>query len=195
MRALKALRAENHEQAKLYETLVERQITPAEHRRNEALTKLAPFLYKAVSGPAAKDLAEIMLRINAGIYSGTTMEHMNSFESLWAGCEEKYPSELNAKEAAIYAELEEGERPAFRICRDLAQRRGGEFFMPCDKLEVRVRGISGWRMLKNFCSLEIIEQTKPGQKRAKGTKALAATFRWKLAEFRPAAEPAQDAAA
>jgi len=124
------------------------------------------------------------LKAFSGLYSGNEAEHRASFDSLWAGLERAYPTELSDIELGIYEAIAEPERSAFRICRDLARRNAGlTFFMPCDHLANRLAApneVNGWRLLQTFERLGILELVKKGSRRTKGQPAPATTYRWAL---------------
>jgi len=94
------------------------------------------------------------------------------------------PSELSPVEFGIYESLAEPENSAFRICRDLALRKGdGQFYMPCDHLALRLASpgeVNGWRLLAAFQQLGIVELMEKGRARAKGQRSLATIYRWAL---------------
>lgn len=157
------------------------------HKRNAWLTEAVPFLFRACHREVAEALALLHLRIHPELYAGTEDEHRTSFRCLWNGCEREYPSELGKREAPRYVLLEEPERTAFRICRDLARIQGSEpFFMGCDHLEQRLSlrrwEINGWRLLRMFEKLGFLRQMSKGDPYAKGKKANAGTYRWLLSD-------------
>jgi hypothetical protein len=176
---LEALRERDPDCHHLYETLVAPRLNPEVHRRNEAMTELVPFLFNAVSGERVEALATAILEINRDVYTGPIEEHMKSFKDLWAGCETNYPSKLTPGEARAYESLSGRQKAVFRICRDFAMRGNprGAFFMAGDELARRV-SCNGWRELKTFCALGILEPTKKGTKRAAGIRGTAGTYRW-----------------
>ena len=188
--AMKRLREADPIVCDLYEKLVLLRAPVAPNKRNEWLTEAVPFLFRAVSGPMAERLATVHLELNRDVYHGPIDEHMKSLNALWRGCESNYPRELSPTEAGVFEQLEDDERAAFRIMRDLAKSNGGEFFMSCDQLQARLSsGCNGWRMLKRFCGLEIIEQVRPGQRRAENVRGRAAFYRWLLAAFPSTGQP------
>ena len=176
---LEALRERDPASHHLYETLVAPTLKAEAHRRNEAMTELVPFLFNAVSGKIAEDLATAILEVNRDVYTGPIEEHMKSIKALWDGCEANYPSKLKPGEARAYQGLSGPQKAVFRICRDLALRGkpSGTFFMAGDELKRRV-SCNGWRELKTFCGLGILEPTKKGTKRATGIRGTAGTYRW-----------------
>jgi hypothetical protein len=183
---LKRLRAEDPRTCALYDALLLYRLPVAPNERNKWLADVVPFLFSAVSEPIAAHLARHHLERNRDIYRGSTEEHMKSLEKLWQGCEADYPNELSPKEAAVFAQLENEERAAFRIMRDLAKAKDGTFYMACDQIEARLgNGCNGWRLLNQFCALRIIEKVTRGQRWETGRRAKAATYRWLLAEFVP----------
>jgi hypothetical protein len=154
------------------------------HQRNNWLCKATPFLFRAFSPIVGAELAMLHFRAYSALYSGNEAEHRASLNALWAGLEEKYPSELSPVELGIYKYLAAPERSAFRICRDLALRKGDrQFYMPCDHLALRLapRGeVNGWRLLAAFQELRIVELVEKGRAWAKGQRPLANIYHWAL---------------
>jgi len=182
LKLLKQLEKDDRITADLYANHVSRRSTPEAGKRNEALSQLVPYWFRAVSGEVAKKLATIDLEINRGLYEGTIDEHLRSLEGLWAGCDKKYPSELSEVELRFYELLEHDEQTAFRIMRDLAKFHNGEpFFMSCDQLQYRIgRGCNGHRLRAKMAKYHIIKLIAPGQRKEKGVRAKAAFWKWLL---------------
>lgn len=182
LKLLKQLEKDDRITADLYENHVSRRSTPEAGKRNEALSQLVPYWFRAVSGEVAKKLATIDLEINRGLYEGTIDEHLRSLEGLWAGCDKKYPSELSEVELRFYELLEHDEQTAFRIMRDLAIFHKGEpFFMSCDQLQNRIgRSCNGHRLRANMAKYRVIKLITPGQRKEKGLRAKAAFWKWIL---------------
>lgn len=193
---LEALRKRDPVTCDLYETIVAPNFTPAPHCRNEALTELIPFLYRAVSGEKIGALGMAILEVNRDVFTGLEADHMKSIQGLWEGCEKAYPGELTAGELAVYQRLQDHQRAVFRICRDLARRGNpaGEFFMAGDHLGRRVAPrCNGWRELKRLSSLGVILPIKKGRRREAGVRGEAGRYRWLLAKLAPLADAQEGA--
>jgi len=195
IKRLTQLRETDPVTAELYENHVLPHVIVAPGKRNDALTQLVPALFRMVGEDVAKKLACQFLEINREVFTGNQEEHMASMKSLWEGCAKAYQGELTPPEAQLYEALPDSERQAFRILRDLARCRGGEFFMSCNQLERRLGdGSNGHRMLRRFeNAYGLIEQTKPGKKWAAGVKALAGQYRWLMASFSATGEASKAA--
>ena len=169
-----------------YEKLILQRHPARRGKRNEWLLEVTPLLFRALSGPVAARLVEICYDLSVGIWTDPKDEHMASFGKLWGGCESSYPSELNARELAYYLEIDGAEKAAFRICRDLAAKNDGVFFIPSDHMRWRTQG-NGWEILKRFQTHVVLKLVAPGQRRQRGAHAKAATYRWLLGERKEAA--------
>ena len=189
LKLLKQLEKDDPITADLYENHVSGRYTPEVGKRNEALSQLVPYWFRAMSGEVAEKLATIDLEINRGLYDGTIEEHLRSLKGLWDGCNERYPSELSESELSIYQCLNPDEQTAFRIMRDLAKlNKENEFFMSCDQLQSRIsQRCNGQRLRKKMSSYCIIKLIKLGQRREKGVRGKAASWKWILPL--PIAEP------
>ena len=168
-----------------YEKLVLQRHPARRGKRNDWLLQVTPLLFRALSGPVAARLVEIGYDLSVGIWSDPKEDHMTSFGKLWSGCESNYPSELNAGEVAYYHEIDGPEKAAFRICRDLAAKNDGVFFIPSDHMRWRTQG-NGWEILNRFQKHGLLKLVAPGQRREKGAHAKAATYRWLLGERKEA---------
>jgi hypothetical protein len=182
IKRFKQLEKDDSVMADLYELHVSRRINVEPGKRNEALTALVPYLFRAVGGIVAEKLVTLALTMNQGVYNGAMDEHMKSLQALWNGCDVQYPAELSPFELEAYLALDRDERDAFRIMRDLAIAGKGQFFMSCDQLQHRLgNGCNGWRLLQLFRGCyRIIDMDSAGTRRAKGVKGRAASWRWTL---------------
>ncbi len=169
-----------------YEKLILQRHPARRGKRNEWLLEVTPLLFRALSGPVAARLVEICYDLSVGIWTDPKDEHMASFGKLWSGCESSYPAELNARELAYYLEIDGAEKAAFRICRDLAAKNDGVFFIPSDHMRWRTQG-NGWGILNRFQKHGLLKLVAAGQRREKGAHAKAATYRWLLGERKEAA--------
>ncbi len=169
-----------------YEKLILQRHPARRGKRNDWLLEVTPLLFRALSSPVAARLVEIGYDLSVGIWTDPKEDHMASFGKLWSGCESIYPSELNAGEVAYYYEIDGPEKAAFRICRDLAAKNDGVFFIPSDHMRWRTQG-NGWGILNRFQKHGLLKLVAPGQRREKGTHAKAATYRWLLGERKEAA--------
>lgn len=175
--------------AGLYRQILADRFELGPHRRNQWLADAIPFIFRAFGKPVGIELALLHLRAYGGLYSGSESEHRASFDSLWLGCEMIYPAELSATERGIYDTLNEPERAAFRICRDLALRNAGlTFFLACDYLALRLTRpgeVNGWRLLRSFEKLGVVALVEKGHARAKGQRSVASSYRWTLPVLTP----------
>jgi len=182
LKLLKQLEKDDPIIADLYAKHVSRWFTPEAGKRNEALSQLVPYWFRAVSSKVAEKLAIHDLEINRGLYEGTNDEHLRSLKGLWEGCEKRYPSELSEVELRFYELLEHHEPTAFRIMRDLAKLQKGEpFFMSCDQLQNRIGpSCNGHRLRAKMAEYRIIKPIAPGLRRERGVRGKAATWKWML---------------
>lgn len=169
-----------------YEKLILQRHPAHRGKRNEWLTEVSPLLFRALAGPVAARVVEIGYDLSVGVWNDPKDEHLASFGKLWSGCESRYPSELNDGESAYYLEIDGPEKAAFRICRDLAAKKEGVFFMPSDHMRWRIQG-DGWTILNRFQKHGVLKLVAPGQRREKGAHAKAATYQWMLGERKEAA--------
>lgn len=170
--------------ADLYQRILEDRFDLGLHGRNAWLTAAVPFAFLNFSKRVACELALVHLRAYRALYQGDEAEHRASFESLWKGCEDNYPSGLSAIERRIYDVLVEPEKSAFRICRAFAQPDAKLiFYLGCNHLALRLGPpgtVNAWRTLRVFEKLGIITVVEKGHVRAKGQRSLATHYRWTL---------------
>jgi len=169
----------------LYRSELEDRFEPGLHKRNAWLLEAVPFLFRACHRDAAEALALLHLRIHPKLYAGPEEEHRTSFLGLWEGLEHEYPARLSLSEKDIYEQLDERERSAFRICKDLAHaKKDRTFFLASDHLAARLAlgPVKGWRLLQTFEKLGFLRLVSKGDTYAKGLgrRARASTYQWLL---------------
>jgi len=169
----------------LYRSELEGRFKPGLHKRNAWLLEAVPFLFRACHRDAAEALALLHLRIHPKLYAGPEEEHRTSFLGLWEGLEHEYPARLSLFEKDIYEQLDERERSAFRICRDLAHaKKDRTFFLASDHLAARLAlgPVNGWRLLRTFEKLGFLRLVSKGDTYAKGLgrRPQASTYQWLL---------------
>lgn len=156
---------------------------------NKPLPEIVAYLFRAVSGVVAERLMELTLDLNPDLYNAPMDTQMTALKISWKARLDAYPETLSKDEREAYEALDDDEKAAFRIMRDLALQQQGQFFLSTDELQRRLGGNNGWRMRNNFAgSYRIIETVKPGVLRAKGVKGVAGYFRWRL-PLPPAVQP------
>ena len=183
----------------LYRSELEDRFEPGLHKRNAWLLEAVPFLFRACHRDAAEALALLHLRIHPKLYAGPEEEHRTSFLGLWEGLEHEYPARLSLSEKDIYEQLDERERSAFRICKDLAHaKKDRTFFLASDHLAARLAlgTVNGWRLLRTFEKLGFIREVSKGDTYAKGLgrRARASTYQWLLSDAPATASGAPTAA-
>lgn len=173
---LKELERSDPELHRLYEA----QIAP-HLAGNKPLPEIVAYLFRAVSGVAAERLMTLTLDLNPDVYIGPMETHMTELKNNWKARLDAYPQTLSNEEREAYEPLDDDEKAAFRIMRDLAMQQGGQFFLSTDELQRRLGGNNGWRMRNNFAgSYRIIQMVQPGVLRAKGVRGVAGYFKWRL---------------
>jgi hypothetical protein len=91
--------------------------------RNEKLSSLVGEVFHQVGRGMAQRLAVQQFRTKMATTKADEVEHMASFEKLWAGLADKWAATLSAAEREIFTRLEtENERDAFRIVQSYARK-------------------------------------------------------------------------
>ncbi len=124
-----------------------------------------------------------MYQLNADLFKDSLKQHLAEVRAHLANCEKTFRAELSAIESAIYEQLSDELRAAFRLARDLSQRStkaGRVFFLSCNELAGRLRkqSMAAWRMIHRLQRLRIIEPVTPGI-RGLGSR-VAGEYRWAL---------------
>ncbi len=91
--------------------------------RNDKLSSLVGEVFHQVGRGMAQRLAVQQFRTKTATTKADEVEHMASFEKLWAGLADEWAATLSAAEREIFTRLEtENERDAFRIVRSYARK-------------------------------------------------------------------------
>lgn len=158
---------------KLWELYVNRRFTPNLNERNKILCEFLPFAHRRLSRECTMELATVMRHVWDCVCTDPLHQHIREAESLWAGCENTFKSELNEYELELY-QLFDGSmeylRSPFRICRDLAfYDKGktdiGKFFLGCRDLSIRL-GINhktASKYLQELVNYKIIKVVSAGR--------------------------------
>lgn len=98
-----------------------------------------------------------------------------------------YSESLHEGERKIYDALDEQERDAFRICRDLAllkepEREPLTFFLSFDHLGDRlgIFPMQAQRVMRQLGNYGLIKLVKKGNRRAAGVRGEAGIYKWLL---------------
>jgi hypothetical protein len=95
--------------------------------RNGKLAGLVGEVFHQVGRNVAQRLALLQFRTKTVTTNANELEHMASFDKLWAGLAEKWVATLSPTEREIFLHLEtENERDAFRIVRSFARKAEDE---------------------------------------------------------------------
>jgi len=171
---------------KLWELYVNRRFTPNLNERNKVLCEFIPFAHRRLSRECTMELATVMRQVWDCVCTDPLHQHIREAESLWAGCENTFMSELNEYELELY-HLFDGSmeylRSPFRICRDLAfydegKTDIGKFFLGCRDLGIRL-GINhktASKYLLELVNYKIIKVVSAGRM----IKRQASEYEWML---------------
>jgi hypothetical protein len=134
--------------------------------RNDKLSSLVGEVFHQVGRDMAQRLAVAQFRTKTTVTKADETEHMASFETLWAGLDDKWKATLSVLEREIFARLEtDNERDAFRIVQSFGRKaqQDGTVDFPivrdslADRLGVTGNG-AGW-IRDKLARLEVIEKT------------------------------------
>jgi hypothetical protein len=173
--------------AKLYTELVELRFQAKAHARNDFIVQAVTFLYRAVAPQFILDLVGCFYDCNRALFRDPRKRHIEEAEAALDGVTRTYLESLAADERRVYEALDETERNAFRICRDLAmtespKNKAGEFFMSFNQLGDRL-GIFPPQAQRVMWQLEIyglIKLLEKGTRRAVGVRGKAGIYSWLL---------------
>jgi hypothetical protein len=157
-------------------------------RRNQAIMKIVPTLYRMTSEAWVVRLSLLFYYKGRGVFKDSRVQHERETRAMLGGVARSYRAELSTDEGEVYDSLDVRERIAFRICRDLTVKSAdSQFFMSERELGERLgcHPTQAGRILRRFCDLAILAVAKPGIKRAKGVRGWATTYRRKLSPARP----------
>ncbi|MDX2079416.1 MAG: BT4734/BF3469 family protein [Terrimicrobiaceae bacterium] len=179
-----------------YQRLVERRRDARIHERNSRIVESIPLLFHALSEDAILLYMEWFYRFNEHLFEASLEQHMKEAKSMLRNVGASYPGMLSEHEREVYSVLNECNRAAFRICRDLAFRSAeGElpppaFFLSHGSLAERLNRFKasgepqseyGGRALRLLTNYEIIRVTTVGKRRERGVLPEATRYEWLLA--------------
>ncbi len=177
---------------RLYTEFIEPRYQAQEHARNGFIVQAVPFLYRAVAHQFVLELVGCFYDCNRALFNDSREQHMNEAKSMLESVAKTYVESLNEGERNVYDALDEHERGAFRICRDLAllqepEREPGTFFMSFNQLGDRlgIFPMQAQRIMRQFKSYGLIKLLKKGTRRAPGVRGEAGTYRWQLSLSKP----------
>lgn len=148
--------------------------------RNDKLSSLVGEVFHQVGRGMAQRLAVQQFRTKTATTKADEVDHMASFEKLWAGLADEWAAALSAAEREIFTRLEtENERDAFRIVRSFGRKAkldgAADFPIARDNLAERLgitgKGAAGIR--EKFIRLGVIAKTA-----AYVPNKFAARFKW-----------------
>ncbi len=185
--AKKALASKHPHLMRLYTKLVEPRFQARTHGRNTFIVESVPFLYCAVTPQFVLELVGCFYDCNRTLFKDSREQHMKEAKAMLESVAKSYSESLHEGERRIYAALDEQERDAFRICRDLALLKTPErelltFFLSFDHLADRL-GIfppQAQRIMHQLESYGLIKLLKKGTRRAAGVRGEAGTYRWQI---------------
>jgi hypothetical protein len=134
--------------------------------RNDQLAALTGEIFNQAGISVARQLVQAQFQRKAVATEASEQQHMDSFETLWAGLAENWRSNLSENERQIFTRLEtENERDAFRIVRSYARKAeqdgAADFPIVRDNLAERLgitgKGAAGIR--EKFVRLGVIKKT------------------------------------
>lgn len=183
--AQKALAANHPHLLRLYTRFIEPRFQARTHGRNHFIVESVPFLYRAVAAQSVLELVGCFYDCNRGLFKDSREQHMNEAKFMLESVAKTYTESLEEDERRIYEALNEQERDAFRICRDLAllkepEREPLTFFLSFDHLADRL-GIfppQAQRIMRQLESYGLITLLKKGTRRAAGVRGEAGIYRW-----------------
>jgi hypothetical protein len=185
--ALHALAAQNPNLARLYGEFIEPRFQAQAHARNDFIVHAVSFLYRAVASEFVLELVGCFYDCNRTLFNDPREQHMKEAKAMLESVARTYVESLNPDERSIYDALDEQERDAFRICRDLAlltgkRRRRNRFFLSFNHLADRL-GIfppEAQRIMRQLESYGLIKLVKKGTRRAAGVRGEAGEYQWLL---------------
>ena len=182
-----AYRKEHPDEAKLFETLVDRLHPATPGKRNAILVKAVTFLYRAVCPELLRDFMKRAYTLNPGYYGDTLSEHEKQVEAHLGSVQKTYPETLSDMEREFYEAYDPAEQAAFRISRDFAfytkevSLPPPLFVCPTNHLATRLRnGGQAGRLIERLRKGGVIEIVEPGAQRTLGFRGKATIYRWCL---------------
>lgn len=185
-REARDLLASKHPQlVRLYTEFIEPRYQAQEHARNGFIVKAVPFLYRAVAAQFVLELTGCFYDCNRALFNDPREQHLKEAKAMLESVARTYIESLNEGERSIYDALNEQERDAFRICRDLAflpepERPPCTFFMSFNQLGDRlgIFPVQAQRIMRQLQGYGLIVVVKKGIKRAVGVRGEAGIYQW-----------------
>jgi hypothetical protein len=182
-----SLAAKHPQLVRLYTELIEPRYQAQEHARNGFIVQAVPFLYRAVAAQYVLELVGCFYDCNRALFNDPREQHMKEAKAMLESVAKSYLESLNEGERKIYDALDEQQRDAFRICRDLAllpqpEREPRTFFMSFNQLGDRL-GIyptQAQRIMRQLQGYGLIVMVKKGVRRAAGVRGEAGIYQWML---------------
>ena len=181
---------------KLYEKFWIPQWEAKKGERNHVIVQSVPVLFTRIGKDQIMALHGIFYDCHKSMFNDPKEEHMRETKAMIEGVEASYRAKLSNTEREVYDALNENERAAFRICRDLSllvepKREPSTFFLSCGHLGDRLGMYSteAQRLLRTLETYRLIETIKKGTRRAPGVRGEAGTYRWLLGAPAQAGEP------
>ena len=181
------LAAKHPQLVRLYTELIEPRYQAQESARNGFIVKAVPFLYHAVAAQFVLELVGCFYDCNRALFNDPREQHMKEAKAMLESVAKTYAETLNEGERKIYDALNEQERDAFRICRDLAllpepEREPRTFFMSFNQLGDRlgIFPMQAQRIMRQLQGYGLIVMVKKGVRRAAGVRGEAGIYQWKL---------------
>ena len=172
---------------KLYERFWIPQWEAKKDERNHVIVQSVPVLFTRVGKDQIMALHGIFFDCHKTTFDDPKGDHMIQTKAMIEAVEATYRTKLHAVEREIYEALNENERAAFRICRDLSllvepKREPSTFFLSCGHLGERLGMYSteAQRLLRTLENYRLLATIKKGTRRAPGVRGLAGTYRWLL---------------
>ena len=182
-----SLAAKHPQLVRLYTEFIEPRYQAQEHARNGFIVKAVPFLFRAVAAQHVLELVGCFYDCNRARFNDPREQHMKEAKAMLESVAKTYAESLNEGERKIYDALDERQRDAFRICRDLAllpepEREPRTFFMSFNQLGDRlgIFPVQAQRILRQLQGYGLIVMVKKGTRRAAGVRGEAGIYQWLL---------------
>ena len=196
LKVIEIMAEQPKELRKLYEKFWIPQWEAKKGERNHVIVQSVPVLFTRIGKDQIMALHGIFYDCHKSMFNDPKEEHMRETKAMIEGVEASYRAKLSNTEREVYDALNENERAAFRICRDLSllvepKREPSTFFLSCGHLGDRLGMYSteAQRLLRTLETYRLIETIKKGTRRAPGVRGEAGTYRWLLGAPAQAGEP------
>lgn len=111
---------------------------PIRGARHDYLLRTIPGALHVVSIPVLHAFLVLHHDLHVGTWSTSREKHLAEIDRLIRDVENRFLGSLPDAAREFYQAASETQRAAFRICRDLARRKNGEFFLSCPSLAPRL---------------------------------------------------------